>query len=126
MRLNRFASLAFAAALIFSGCVSTQLVRDTRQPDVVVDSLGNIFIHNRPVPLASLGYQAKSAGYERDEAIHIQMPEPQDRELRDKILLQLRRVGYTRVVFTTARKAYSRTTENGNPNQPPPSPYRQP
>lgn len=114
-------SLLAAAGLLLAGCVSSEVVRDTRQPEVIVDSLGNIFIHDRPVPLASLAHQAKSAGFEPKEVIRIQMPEPQDRLLRDRILIELRKSGYTRVVFTTERKAFSRTNDANNP-LPPPAP----
>jgi len=101
--------LTLSLFLFFTGCTTSRVVRDTTKSEVIIDSLGNIFIYDKRIPLDRVASTALHAGFERNQELSVQVPEHPDRRLMTAVLVELRKAGYSRVVFVSERKASSVT-----------------
>lgn len=101
--------LTFSMFLFFTGCATSRVVRDSAKAQIVIDSLGNILVYDKQIPLDRVASAAQRAGFERNQELSVQVPENPDRRLMTAVLIELRKAGYSRVVFVSEKKASSTT-----------------
>jgi hypothetical protein len=96
-----------AAALMLSGCLSGRVIEDTSTPEIEIDRFGAIAVMGQRVERANLAVAVRKAGFKQGQEINILIPKTTDRQLMASIAGELRRNGFTRVVFVSDKKTYS-------------------
>jgi biopolymer transport protein ExbD len=101
--------LTLSMVFFFAGCATSRVVRDSAKAEIIIDSLGNILVYDKRIPLDRVASTALRAGFERNQELSVQVPENPDRRLMTAVLIELRKAGYSRVVFVSEKKATSVT-----------------
>ncbi len=105
--------LLVATAVIISfnaGCVTSRVIKDTTEPDIVIDDFGTITYKGKRVELEVLARTIRASGIKRNQEVTILVPECFDTLRRNQVYSQMLSGGYTRTIFVTDRKATSYTT----------------
>jgi biopolymer transport protein ExbD len=101
------ALLFFTAALMLSGCFGSRVIEDTRTPEIAIDQFGAISVMGKSIKRDNLARAVRKAGFKQDQEINILIPENPDRQLMASIAGELRRKGYSRIIFVSDKKTYS-------------------
>lgn len=104
MRIHPLFVLSLLLFLSF-GCVSSQIVDTSRNPEVTIDESGIIAFNGKQLKPNKIARALSSAGIEKTRVITILIPEHRDRALMKEVTAELVRKGYHRVAFVTTRKA---------------------
>lgn len=104
---NLLLVIIFAACGI--SCTTSQVIQDTRVPEVEIDSSGHAWINNRRVEVGKIGKTLRSAGFRREQEINILIPNDPDRTLMKAVSADLVRSGFTRSAFVKAKSTSSVT-----------------
>ncbi|MDD3546393.1 MAG: hypothetical protein PHG96_13695 [Kiritimatiellae bacterium] len=96
-----------AAACLLSGCLGSRVIEDTGTPEIEIDRFGSISVMGKRVERDRLSKAVRKAGFRQDQEINILIPSNVDRSLMASISGDLRRSGFTRIVFVSDKKAYS-------------------
>ncbi|NLC81875.1 MAG: hypothetical protein GX748_11905 [Lentisphaerae bacterium] len=94
-------------ALGWAGCTSTQLIENTRVPEITLLESGEVIFDNRTVDVSKLASRLHRKGIRADQEVNILIPDHADRKTMRVISAELLRGGYSRTVFVTHRKASS-------------------
>ena len=103
MRVYPFIVLSFLLFLSF-GCVTSQTVDNSRNPEVTIDESGIIAFNGKQLKTNKIARALSSAGIEKTRVVTILIPENRDRTLMKAVTAELVRNGYHRVAFVTKRK----------------------
>jgi hypothetical protein len=106
--------LLLTFVMLLSGCMTSTLVTDSREPEIQVTSAGEILFEQRTITKEEISSLFRERQIGRDQTILILVPsEPSERDpvLMKSIVATLKRAGYGRTVFTTHRKAVSNLKE---------------
>lgn len=96
-----------AVAMLLTGCLGSRVIEDTQAPEIEIDQFGAISVMGQRVERDRLARAVRKAGFKQDQEINILIPENVDRSLMASISGELRRSGFTRIVFVSDKKAYS-------------------
>lgn len=98
---------AVMACAVWSGCVSSRVIEDTRTPELKISESGTVTFHGEQVALGKVARALKSAGVKHDQEVNILVPGMPDKALMGRVAGELRMAGFTRVVFMTSRNVTS-------------------
>ena len=93
--------------MLLAGCLGSRVIENTRTPGIAIDQFGAISVLGKRIDRDRLAKAIRKAGFKRDQEINILIPENVDRSLMASISGELRRKGFSRIVFVSDKKAYS-------------------
>lgn len=106
--------VGIALISLLSGCTTSKVLTDSRQPEIRITSAGEILFEEQPITKDQVPLVFKERGIQRTQTILMRVPSEQTQ--RDHLLMRsiteaLRRAGYSRIVFTTDKKATANLKE---------------
>lgn len=98
--------IALLAAM--TGCTTSKVITDSRNPEIQLTTSGEILFEERTISKEQVPLIFKERGIQRTQTILMRVPSEQTQ--RDYLLMRsitdtLRQAGYSRIVFTTEKKA---------------------
>lgn len=103
----RVLSAFFVAVAVAGGCATARVVSDAESPAIEINDYGAVKVMGKPTEVGRVGRAVTSAGFRRDEEIHVLIPRQPDRRAMAAVAGELRRGGFTRIVFVSSRKTAS-------------------